>query len=794
MRSPADGHCLIHSILSCLRAKYRASELSINDLLCKLENECYENVDKYMPYFDGDYISFFNLLLKYVDAKSYNTSFCDLVPIIMSNVLDEVIVIIDENIDDNFVTVLSPRTCHLNKRRGTSLGIFLLKTSDHYDACIPAHSTDLNVNSPTLAGHCVNSLDLRTHEYNNGNVPAIVHHHSLAINANTTTQVSHRIIDLPGDFTGGLGDNSVHSNHDDDVTDRDSAPVSIDHAALNESVSSDDIPLDTIPYLDTLRTKYPRNIFIAHLNVNSIRYKFYEIHDILNGNRIDIFGLSETKIDASFTDAQFCIEGFKLYRQDRNSKGNGGGIFVYIKDSIPHRMLKTHSGITNAIEYMSFEICFKRRKWFIVYMYKPPKVSHECARGVLSQLADHFVDSSNLTIFFGDINYDMFKDNILHDLCDVYDLKNVIRGPTCFKGENPTLLDVFLTNKPNSFCNCINIDTGISDFHNLTGVISKVHAPQSSRRRITYRSMKYFDQEAFNRDLSNVPFHVCDVFDDVDDIAWAQQHLLSSVINFHAPLKHRFLRTNQVPYMNGQLRKAIHQRNMWRNKHFKDKRNSIAREKYVHHRNNVVKLTKSSVKTYFKNKCESCHGNSKQFFKTVKPFLCKNSNSGSGNKILLNENGRIVSDASEVAEIFNAFYGSIAGYPVNCDDGLNDISLTNAITKHCLHESFFNIKLHMGVQTTSFDFHEISMHNILEKIKSLKTGKSPGYDGIQVKFLKLADANLAGSLCKLFNKCVESCTFPTSMKMADISPIYKKLDNLCKNNYRSVNLLSVLSK
>ena len=234
----------------------------------------------------------------------------------------------------------------------------------------------------------------------------------------------------------------------------------------------------------------------------------------------------------------------------------------------------------------------------------------------------------------------------------------------------------------------------------------------------------------------------------------------------------------QVPYMNGQLRKAIHQRNMWRNKHFKDKRNSIAREKYVHHRNNVVKLTKSSVKTYFKNKCESCHGNSKQFFKTVKPFLCKNSNSGSGNKILLNENGRIVSDASEVAEIFNAFYGSIAGYPVNCDDGLNDISLTDAIKKHCLHESVINIKLHMGVQTTSFDFHEISMHSILEKIKSLKTGKSPGYDGIQVKFLKLADANLAGSLCKLFNKCVESCTFPTSMKMADISPIISLIISL----------------
>ena len=171
-----------------------------------------------------------------------------------------------------------------------------------------------------------------------------------------------------------------------------------------------------------------------------------------------------------------------------------------------------------------------------------------------------------------------------------------------------------------------------------------------------------------------------------------QQHLLSSVINIHAPLKQRYLPANQVPYMNGQLRKAIHQRSMWRNKHFKDKRNPFDRAHYVRCRNNVVKLTKLSVNTYFKNKCKSCHGNSKQFFKTVRPFLSDNSNNRSGNNILLNENGKIVSDASEVAEIFNTFYGSIAGYPVNCDDGLNDISPTDAINKHCMHDSVINIK------------------------------------------------------------------------------------------------------
>ena len=83
---------------------------------------------------------------------------------------------------------------------------------------------------------------------------------------------------------------------------------------------------------------------------------------------------------------------------------------------------------------------------------------------------------------------------------------------------------------------------------------------------------------------------------------------------------------------------------------------------------------------------------------------------------------------------------------------------------------------------------------VLKMIKSLKPGKSPAHDGIQDKFLKLAGENLACSLCVLFNICIDSCIFHTSMKIADICPVYKKLYNLCKNNYRSINLLTIFSK
>ena len=184
----------------------------------------------------------------------------------------------------------------------------------------------------------------------------------------------------------------------------------------------------------------------------------------------------------------------------------------------------------------------------------------------------------------------------------------------------------------------------------------------------------------------------------------------------------------------------------------------------------TVKLTKSSVNGYFRKQCEG-QGNSKQFFNTVKPFLGNKSNGGSGNKTILNENDRIVTNASEVASIFNVFYGSIAEYPPDRYDGLDNTSLIDVLNKHCLHESIVNIKSRMGVRMSNFDFHEVSVDDVLKKVKCLKNGKSPGYDGIQVKFFKLADVNFANSLCMLFNKCISSCVFPTSMKMADISPI-----------------------
>ena len=81
------------------------------------------------------------------------------------------------------------------------------------------------------------------------------------------------------------------------------------------------------------KSKHPKNLIVSHYNVNSIRNKIYKILPLLHEHLVDIVAIAETKIDDSFPSDQFHMPNYKLYRQDRNC--HGGGIMVYINDSIP---------------------------------------------------------------------------------------------------------------------------------------------------------------------------------------------------------------------------------------------------------------------------------------------------------------------------------------------------------------------------------------------------------------------------------------------------------------------------
>ena len=60
--------------------------------------------------------------------------------------------------------------------------------------------------------------------------------------------------------------------------------------------------------------------------------------------------------------------------------------------------------------------------------------------------------------------------------------------------------------------------------------------------------------------------------------------------------------------------------------------------------------------------------------------------------------------------------------------------------------------------------------------------------------LKITSEATANILQKLLNESLETSTFPNILKLADITPLFKKKDPLDKTNYRPASVLPIVSK
>jgi hypothetical protein len=134
---------------------------------------------------------------------------------------------------------------------------------------------------------------------------------------------------------------------------------------INTSTNTDVDHLNELKNLRKANLKIP---LISHLNINSVKNKFTEIHNILSEKLVDMLILSETKLDHSYNNNIYNFPGYKMERKDRNK--HGGGILIYVRDDLPFRRRKEFE--CESLESMCFELCMAKRKWGILAIYKPP--------------------------------------------------------------------------------------------------------------------------------------------------------------------------------------------------------------------------------------------------------------------------------------------------------------------------------------------------------------------------------------------------------------------------------------
>ena len=115
-----------------------------------------------------------------------------------------------------------------------------------------------------------------------------------------------------------------------------------------------------------MKIKNSNQLVFGNLNINTINNKFEQLKHIIK-NSVDVLVVTETKLDSSFPNGQFSIDGFtRPFRRDRNK--NGGGVMIFVRDDIPTKEIKIKF-LPSDIECLFKELNIRKTKWLIVGCY-----------------------------------------------------------------------------------------------------------------------------------------------------------------------------------------------------------------------------------------------------------------------------------------------------------------------------------------------------------------------------------------------------------------------------------------
>ena len=364
----------------------------------------------------------------------------------------------------------------------------------------------------------------------------------------------------------------------------------------------------------------------------------------------------------------------------------------------------------------------------------------------------------------------------LVDFCNRFCLSNRINEPTRVTKTSKSLIDVLLTSHAECYATSGSLHLGLSD-HDLIFTVRKNKNSRPKPRLIEFRSMKNFNLPDFLADLKRVPWSSAYTFDNADDV-WAHwRTLFKDVLDQHVPLKKKWIRGDQLPWISPDLLREISHRNKLFKRH---KRNptSTSWDDYKRQRNKVTSLKRNALKRFCCDASLSAR-HPGEFWRKMKPLLPTSSGKNIQGVILV-EGSSVVSDPGCVAEVFSDYFANIIQLEHRSDTDHTDHPSIKAIS---------NLRF-----SSEFNYSPVSTSYIRNILDHLNPRKAVGVDGISPRILRLGSPVLAEEVTKLINFCILNRSLPSEWKQARLTPVFKRGIDTDKANYRPVSILTSLSK
>ncbi len=197
---------------------------------------------------------------------------------------------------------------------------------------------------------------------------------------------------------------------------------------------------------------------------------------------------------------------------------------------------------------------------------------------------------------------------------------------------------------------------------------------------------------------------------------------------------------------------------------------------YKHHRNKLVSELRSAEQKYYESLSLDLQVNqihSKKWWNLLKRTI-KNNKTSTLHETPIMDNDLLIYDDTCKADVFNKFFTESI-QTENPDDPIPP-----------------NHNLLYYPKIPNLDIKE---NEVLKLLCKLDTSKATGPDNVSNVFLKKCAVSLAKPLSMIFNLSLQTGSFPTKWKLANVTPVFKnKGDKKLCDFYRPISLLPCVSK
>ena len=501
------------------------------------------------------------------------------------------------------------------------------------------------------------------------------------------------------------------------------------------------------------------------MNTRSVTHKINDINIFFASlsKTPDVFAISESWLtDSTMNSAN--IDGFSSYHVPRPPGHEHGGVSCYVRESFDSELVENLSFVNNLIEICTVKVKVKEEIFIISSVYRPSNkhIDVDNFDKYLSNLLKSDFLKKNRHILLGDFNINLLEmsshSHTNHFINSMQNFKYIplISRPTRFPDGNqrgdPSLLDhIYINFAPP-------LISGIFE-HVLTDhrpIFINISLPQGTtkHRKIKFRLLNNNNRQMFTRALCNVHWEEILNLDDFNSNFNIFFNRFSELYNKYFPIMTKVVNEKQIlnPWITPTLIRSIKNRN---NLYKSQKNGTVSEAFYKNYCYNLTKLIKRTKRNYYFNVFSDFKRNIKKTWETLNKLTGKASTKTIINNIIYKD--KALDSPKDISEAFNDFFINVA------------VKLESKLPPPFSDPSSYL----QGNFPVSMEIPVVNIQHIINIIKSLPNKRANIYDFSPI-IIKENSLLIVHPLRLLFNQSIEKGQFPDVLKVARITPLYKK--------------------